>query len=42
MPTDIVIQSQLEVDGLKNNTGYLTYYILEEGIKNIHEETVLN
>ena len=33
IPSDIIIQSQQIIKQRKDNTGYLTYYVLREGIK---------
>jgi len=33
IPSDIIIQSREITKQRKNNTGYLTYYVLKEGIK---------
>lgn len=33
MPSDIIIQSEDIVNQRKTNTGYLTYYVIKEGMK---------
>ncbi|MBU2446152.1 MAG: nucleotidyltransferase domain-containing protein [Bacteroidetes bacterium] len=33
IPNDIIIQSESIVEQRKNNTGYITYYALKEGIE---------
>lgn len=33
IPNDIIIQSQPVAEKRKSNVGYLTYYVLKEGIK---------
>lgn len=33
IPNDIIIQSQSVAEKRKNDVGYLTYYVLKEGIK---------
>ena len=32
IPNDIIIQAEAIVNQRKNNTGYITYYALKEGI----------
>ena len=33
IPNDIIIQSSLTVEKRKNDVGYLTYYVLKEGVE---------
>lgn len=33
IPNDIIIQSEVIVNQRKNNTGYISYYVLKEGIE---------